>query len=999
MTKAPQQSRFFKRLAFCAATIAITGSFAISPAIAATFTVSNTNDAGAGSLRQAILDANAAGGTDTIDFTAGAAGTITLSSGLPAITGSVTIDGTGSTGVTVDGANTSTVFTVSTIGGGAITVGISNLNVANGQATGTNGQNATGNRGGGGGGGLGAGGGILVLDNATVSVSNVTFTNNAATGGAGGAGGANAGATGNGGTSGGLNGAAGVTGGAAGGAPVAGTAGSTLGQGGSGGGGGVGVIGATGGAGAFGAGGGGTGSSNTGFSGGSAGGTEGGSGGYGVSNGGGGGGGGGAGLGGAIFVNDTSTIFISNVTVASSNGVTAGSGGAQGPGAGAGAAGTAAGAALYTRNGASFVGSAVSDDIAGSGGVTITSGTNVFGVANTYTGGTTLNGGTLQIAGNDRLGNVAGGITFNGGTLNTTATLSSARGVTTTGAGTVQVDPSTTTTLTGTVTGAGGLTKIGTGTLIMSGTNTGFTGTTLVSAGTLRVNGSNANSATNVSSGGTLGGTGTVGATNIATGGTLAAGNSIGTLNVTGGLTFSTGSTYTVEVDDAGNSDKTIATGTITINGGTVDVRAAAGTYKNLSTYTILNGSSVTGTFASATSDLAYLTPSLVYNSNNVQLRMARNDVRFADPANDPAQKQTANSIEALGAGNSIYDAVVNLNTAQARSAFDVLSGEHTGGIIQSFTSSLETVQNTISNRITALSGGGSDISSGDAPEVSNAASRVWSEVTGSFGHSDRRDETPKQDRRSAGILAGIDVPLADGSTYIGGYGGWERASLDTENEGASSDIDNIHLGVYAQHELGQGLRLSGGISGTRHDIDTTRHIVIPSLTATASSDTQGYTIGSFAEIAKTMAYEGVTVEPFASLQYTYSQLDGYTETGAGAANLHVADADTSTPGTRLGARFGKTLQWIDGTTLNLRTTLGWEHNYGSIDNKTTMTFAGGTTSFDAYGAPNSRDSAIVGVGVDMMLQGGVKTYVDYHGNLAVSDQDHGFTLGIKAPF
>jgi len=35
---------------------------------AGTFTVTNTNDTGPGSLRQAILDANAAAGSDTIGF-------------------------------------------------------------------------------------------------------------------------------------------------------------------------------------------------------------------------------------------------------------------------------------------------------------------------------------------------------------------------------------------------------------------------------------------------------------------------------------------------------------------------------------------------------------------------------------------------------------------------------------------------------------------------------------------------------------------------------------------------------------------------------------------------------------------------------------------------------------------------------------------------------------------------------------------------------------------
>jgi hypothetical protein len=40
----------------------------VRPASGATFTVTNNNDAGAGSLRQAILDANANGGLDKIDF-------------------------------------------------------------------------------------------------------------------------------------------------------------------------------------------------------------------------------------------------------------------------------------------------------------------------------------------------------------------------------------------------------------------------------------------------------------------------------------------------------------------------------------------------------------------------------------------------------------------------------------------------------------------------------------------------------------------------------------------------------------------------------------------------------------------------------------------------------------------------------------------------------------------------------------------------------------------
>jgi len=62
-----------------------------SRTLLATFSVTNLLDAGAGSLRQAITDANAAPGADEIAFSV--AGSIQLASALPSITDTVSIDG------------------------------------------------------------------------------------------------------------------------------------------------------------------------------------------------------------------------------------------------------------------------------------------------------------------------------------------------------------------------------------------------------------------------------------------------------------------------------------------------------------------------------------------------------------------------------------------------------------------------------------------------------------------------------------------------------------------------------------------------------------------------------------------------------------------------------------------------------------------------------------------------------------------------------------------
>src|ERR671929_1202619 len=74
------------------------------PAAAATLNVTTLNDSGAGSLRAAIAAANATPGADTITFQAGLTGTITLTSALQ-ISQSVTIDGPGSSVLTLSGNN------------------------------------------------------------------------------------------------------------------------------------------------------------------------------------------------------------------------------------------------------------------------------------------------------------------------------------------------------------------------------------------------------------------------------------------------------------------------------------------------------------------------------------------------------------------------------------------------------------------------------------------------------------------------------------------------------------------------------------------------------------------------------------------------------------------------------------------------------------------------------------------------------------------------------
>jgi len=138
----------------------------IGSAQATTFTVSNLNDSGAGSLRQAITSADAdgtatSGSPHIINFTV--AGQVSLASALPNITNHMTINGA-TTGNIIDGGSTYRIFDISTAGW---TVAFNLLSINNGSSPGA--------------------GGAGIFNKGNTTVNQCSFINNKASSGNGGA--------------------------------------------------------------------------------------------------------------------------------------------------------------------------------------------------------------------------------------------------------------------------------------------------------------------------------------------------------------------------------------------------------------------------------------------------------------------------------------------------------------------------------------------------------------------------------------------------------------------------------------------------------------------------------------------------------------------------------------------------------------------------------------------------------------------------------------------
>jgi len=536
----------------------------------------------------------------------------------------------------------------------------------------------------------------------------------------------------------------------------------------------------------------------------------------------------------------------------------------------------------------------------------------------------------------------------------------------------------------------------------MTGDSSGFTGTTTVESGALAVNGQ-LGGVLDVWTGGRLGGVGTVGSTVVS--GTIAPGNSIGTLNVAGNITFNPGSTYEVEIDAAGASDRIVATGTATINGGSVNVLAGTGNYAQQTQYTILTAAGGrNGTFTGVTSNLAFLDPTLGYDANNVYLTMTRNGTSFTNVGLTWNQVSAGGGVESLGPGNSIHNAVLNLSADQARNAFDQLSGEIHASARTALIEDSRFMRNAVNDRLRAAVGstgaaGEPVVTYQNGKPVAAPATTdrfaLWGQGFGSWGRTDGDGNAAKLERRTAGFFIGADAPVFD-NWRLGAVAGYSRTDFDVKGRQSSGTSDNYHLGLYGGATWG-ALALRTGAAYTWHDIATNRTVGFPGFGDRLSGDYGAATAQIFGELAYGFTMGATRIEPFANLAYVNLHTDGFRETG-GAAALIGTSADTDATFTTLGLRAQTTFN-LGGANLTAKATLGWRHAFGDVTPLASLRFAGGGNGFGIAGVPIARNAAVIEAGLDYAIAPNATLGLSYGGQFGSGTADHAAKANLNVRF
>jgi outer membrane autotransporter protein len=583
------------------------------------------------------------------------------------------------------------------------------------------------------------------------------------------------------------------------------------------------------------------------------------------------------------------------------------------------------------------------------------------------------------------------------------------------------------------------------GTWLWNSTTSAF-GQTTVESGTLAVDGV-LFSPVGVSSGAVLGGRGTINGV-VSVAGTLAPGAAVpfSTLTVNGNVNFANASIYRVNVGAANQNDKLQlnASGTASLGNATVNVLAQSG-FALATPYNILNASGGLNNtrFGSATSNLAFLTPTLTYDPNNVFLTLdATNggggggggggaNFGFASAAQTPNQRAVAGALDASSATNSLVLAVLGQTLDGARRAFDALSGEIFGSVQTTQADQAQFTRSTILSRLRQASYAGVDSELGAlgfagpemayAPGEANAAYAAdvavpakaparsplhagersrdltfWAQGLGGWGHADSDGNAASLRSRFAGFLSGVDARFGD-MVRAGFTAGYIRSDLNADARASSAGIDSVQIGAYAGGKLG-ALNVRGGASYSFDSIDVSRGIFFPGFTDQTKASFRGNVGQVFGEVGYGMTLGSVAVEPLAGLAYVHVHDNSFAESG-GAAALSGASARENLGYSFLGARAATVIPLANGTALVPRASVQWQYAFGDVTPVSALAFQGTGTGFSVAGVPIARNTALVEAGFDWRFSPWAKLGAFYQGELAAHAQTHAVKGGLTWNF
>lgn len=270
----------------------------------------------------------------------------------------------------------------------------------------------------------------------------------------------------------------------------------------------------------------------------------------------------------------------------------------------------------------------------------------------------------------------------------------------------------------------------------------------------------------------------------------------------------------------------------------------------------------------------------------------------------------------------------------------------------------------------------------------------VWGRAFGIWGERHESIFADASDQQTAGFIAGVDHTF-DKRFMAGLSVQLSDSQVDYARSPNEADIRAYQVGGYFSYG-DPDLYVSGVLSGIFSEYDTYRRILIGPFLFEPRANYDSDAISAQVEIARLMEVGGLLFQPLLTLSYNEQWIDRYQETGAGGLGLIVADDNSQSLRTILGARLGIPLEL---GSVKIVPVLGasWSHEFLDTRQSVQAAFIGApNVPFTILGTPVGRDTAHLTAGFSMPLGKDTTLYADYTAAINEAFQTHTASAGIR---
>ncbi len=501
--------------------------------------------------------------------------------------------------------------------------------------------------------------------------------------------------------------------------------------------------------------------------------------------------------------------------------------------------------------------------------------------------------------------------------------------------------------------------------------------------------------------------------------GIIRPGNSIGTLTFDGDLTHDANGVLEIEIDNDGNSDKLLVTGTFTQNSGRyqpIPTEVISGTHD----YQIVEANDVVWPVLAVLTPYntaflnSYTTETFGPEPNGVAMHVT------ALPFDDPSVAQTSTQRSFGAAVNEMAEDPNNalplllqrLDTAaEARTAYDQLSGSTRGPLGAVTVAAGARPMRIVSGRMRDAaagqpSGTGATMSvetgtsrysfalGHGTPYLSDRQWGVWGKWYGLYGDRETDGAEPGYQYSTFGAGFGLDYQISD-TTLLGVTGGYWDGDVDFASSADSTVLTGAYLGFYGSYARPKWY-LDAIVTYASLDYQTER--VVDLFGERLEGDFGGDMFSGYLEAGLNWWRRAdCLVQPLASLQVSYLDIDGYTES-AGTASLRYEGEQYQSYRGGLGLKAVRQLfGHADGAKAEIELRGRWVHEFGDTQSSVDASFAGDPTAvFRISDAEISRDSAVLGAGLNARLGQATRVYFDYDTELNPDRNVQVFSAGFE---